>query len=107
MNIFYLNNDGNFQSSENSTVIKLEDMLQRLQTFTNEQSFNVANGIDYIGVFNKRSLLKPQIENIINQYTQYFQDITYLIENTSNNSISIALKVLLFSGDVAMRSFSV
>ena len=105
LNIFYMDNNGDFQSSENSTIIKVEDMLQRLQTFKGEQSFNAGNGIDYISVFNKRALLKPQIETITSQYAQYFQEIAYTIGEAINNSISISLRIVLFNGDVAMRTF--
>lgn len=82
-------------------------MLQRLQTFKQEQSFNADNGIDYIGVFNKRSLLKPQIETIINDYVEYFQQIDYVINEISNDSLSITLNVFLFNGDVATHTLVV
>lgn len=107
MNIFYLDNDGEYQSSTNSTIIKIEDMLQRIQTFQGEQSFNASNGIDYLSIFNKRALLKPQLESIIALFDKYFQEITYLITDTSNDTISISIRFTLFNGDIATRDFIV
>ena len=106
-NIFYLDNSNNFQITTNSTDIKIEDMLQRLQTFKGEQGFNATNGIDYIAIFNKQSFLNPQIEAIISQYQQYFQAIDYTIGNVINGTITINMTIVLFSGDVVARTIIV
>ncbi len=98
-NIWYVDSNGGFQSSENSSVISLYDMLQRLQTFKGEQSFNAQNGIDYFSVFNRQAFLKPQIEAIQNEYIQYFRDITneYVY---SRESITVNMRVTFNSGAV-------
>ena len=106
-NIVYLNNDGVFTYTNNSSLIKIEDMLQRLQTWKNEQSFNANNGVDYLGVFNKQSLLKPQLDSIISEYLSYFQTITYDVVQTSAEHVSIPMRITLLNGNVAMNTFVV
>ena len=106
-NIVYMNTDGDFLYSENSTVIKINEMLQRLQTWKNEVSFDANNGIDYLGVFNKQSLLKPQLDSIISEYLPYFQSITYEITQPLVEQLSIAMRITLLNGDVALNTFVV
>ena len=50
MSLYYLNNDNEWASTDNSTIIKVEEMLQRMQTWRSERAFNVNDGVDYLGV---------------------------------------------------------
>ena len=103
MNIWYVDGNGEFQTTDNSTLIKLYDMLQRLQTFKGEQTFNVLNGVDYFSVFNRQSFLKPQIEAIEADYTQFFRDITndYVL---GNENVQVNIRVTLPSGSIQESS---
>jgi len=100
MNIWYLNNNNEFVSTSNSTLINLYDMLQRLQTFKGEQSFNALNGVDYFSVFNRQSFLKPQIETIEKDYSRYFRDIENVFI-ASQESIRTDIRVTLLDGSTA------
>jgi hypothetical protein len=105
--IWYEDNSGVFQSTTNSTVIKIEDMLQRLQTFKGEQAFNANNGIDYVAVFNKQAFLSPQIDAIISEYQPYFQSITYTYTLNADDTITVSLVIVTFAGDIETRDIIV
>lgn len=107
-NIWYLDNNGEFQSTEVSTYIQLEDMLQRMQTFKGEQSFNANNGVDYISVFNRKAFLTPQLNAIASLYNQYFRDITIVQIPTGNpDQIQENINVTLFSGEVQSQLITI
>ena len=97
--IWYLDNNGVFQSSENSTIIQLYDMLQRIQTFKGEQSFNASNGVDYLAVFNRQAFLKPQIEAIQADYTPYFNISNEII--TTQEKATVNMLVTFQNGQTA------
>ena len=107
MNNWYLDNDNLWKKTDNTIYIKIQNLLQRLQTFSGEQSFNFENGIDYISVFNKQSLLKPQLENIISEYSQYFKNVEYEVLNPTETTILVNLTITLFNDDVVNESFTV
>ena len=97
MSLYYLNNDNEWASTDNSTIIKVEEMLQRMQTWKSERAFNVNDGVDYLGVLSKRAFLKPQLETIAADYSNYFETT---IEDISSNGENIAVKlsIVLQSG---------
>ena len=101
--IWYLDNNSEFQSSDNSTIIQLYDMLQRIQTFKGEQSFNASNGVDYFAVFNRQAFLKPAIEAIQADYAPYFRSITNEYVN-SQESTTVNMQVVLPNGSVTNLS---
>ena len=103
MSIYFLNNENEWGSTDNSTMIKVEEMLQRMQTWRGEKSFNVNDGVDYMSVLNGQSLLKPQLEDIADQYAQYFNGITITVE-TSDENIVVKLRIVLKSGQAIART---
>jgi hypothetical protein len=79
-------------------------MLQIMQTFKGEQSFNANNGVDYLSVFNRQAFLKPQLDSIAAQFNQYFRDITITqITLANSQQIQENIEITLFSGSVENR----
>ncbi len=103
MSIYFLNNNNAWASTDNSAMIKVEEMLQRILTWRGEKSFDANDGIDYLSVLSKQALLVPQIEDISDQYTQFFD--TTVVNTTAINSESIAIKlqIVLKSGQAIAR----
>jgi hypothetical protein len=101
--IYFLNNENEWSSTDNSVMIKVEEMLQRMQTWRGEKSFNVNDGVDYLAVLNGQALLKPQLEDIADQYAQYFNSITIEVE-TGGENIAVKLRIVLKSGQVVART---
>lgn len=106
MSIYFLNNENGWSSTDNSTMIKVEEMLQRMQSWRGEKSFNVNDGVDYMSVLNGQALLKPQLEDIADQYAQYFNDITIEVEK-QNENIAVKLRIVLKSGQAVARTLYV
>lgn len=106
--IYFLNNENEWGSTDNSVMIKVEEMLQRMQTWRGEKSFNVNDGVDYIAVLNGQALLKPQLEDIADQYAQYFNSITIVVRimDTPSNGKNIAsdVQIVLKSGQAVART---
>lgn len=101
--IYFLNNENEWSSTDNSIMIKVEEMLQRMQTWKGEKSFNVNDGVDYLAVLNGQALLKPQLEDIADQYSQYFNSITIEVE-TGGENIAVKLRIVLKSGQAVART---
>ena len=103
MSIYFLNNENEWSSTDNSAMIKVEEMLQRMQTWRGEKSFNVNDGVDYMAVLNGQALLKPQLEDIADQYSQYFNSISIEVEKGGEN-IAVKLQIVLKSGQSVART---
>ena len=103
MSIYFLNNENEWSSTDNSTMIKVEEMLQRMQTWKGEKSFNVNDGVDYMAVLNGQALLQPQLEDIADQYSQYFNSVTIEVESGGEN-IAVKLRIVLKSGQAVART---
>jgi hypothetical protein len=102
--IYFLNNENQWTSTDNSVMIKVEEMFQRILTWRGEKSFDASDGVDYLSVLNKQAFLKPQVEDITDQYAQYF-DVE--IEDTSvsgSDVIAIKITVILKSGQTIART---
>lgn len=92
MSIFYLNNANEWETSDNSTIMKLQEMLQRLQTFQGEKPFFTNDGIDYLGVFNGQVILELAIDEIVSEYLQFFENINYeIVEDKGTVSIKMMI----------------
>lgn len=104
MSIYFLNNDNEWAATDNSAMIKVEEMIQRMLTWRGEKSFDATDGVDYLAVLNKQALLKPQLEDIADLYAQYF-DVT-IVDATSRNAenIAIQLQIVLKSGQAIART---
>ena len=103
MSIYFLNNENEWSSTDNSAMIQVEEMLQRMQTWRGEKSFNVNDGVDYMAVLNGQALLKPQLEDIADQYSQYFNSISIEVEEGGEN-IAVKLQIVLKSGQSVART---
>lgn len=101
--IFYLDNNNKWKVSNNSTVSRVEDFFQRIQTFKYEQPFNQNNGIDYIAVFNNQADIESQLDEIIQEFKPYFQDITYNEPEQTGERLNIKMNIILKSGETISR----
>lgn len=99
MSIYYLDNDNEWASTDNSTLMKVEEMLQVMQTWKNEREFSVNSGVDYKSVLAKQAMLKPQLEAISENYASYFSTIIDTITYNGEN-IEVPLRIVLKSGVV-------
>lgn len=100
MSIYYLNNNNQWASTSNSTLMKVEEMLQRMQTWKTERDFNANDGVDYLGVLAKQAFLKPQLEAIAADYAVYYDTIIEDITSNGEN-IEVKLSIVLQSGVIA------
>lgn len=105
MSIYYLANNNTWESTDNSTLMKIEEMLQRMQTWKNERPFNANDGVDYLGVLAKTSFLKPQLEAIAADYAVFF-DTTIEDISANGENIAVKLSIVLQSG-VLVRTITV
>lgn len=105
MSIYYLDNNNAWASTSNSTLMKVEEMLQRMQTWKSERDFNANDGIDYLNVLAKRAFIKPQIEAIAADYSVYFDTIIDDVFSNGEN-IEVKLSIVLQSGVIA-RSITI
>ena len=106
MSIYYLDNDNEWASTNNSSLIKVEEMLQRMQTWKGEKSFNANDGVNYLGVLNRQDFLKPQLENIAADYSIYFDTTIQSVEIIDEN-IAVELLIVLKSGQAIARTLEV
>lgn len=100
MSIYYLTNASEWASTDNSTLMKVEEMLQRMQTWRNEREFSATDGVDYLAVFSKQAFLIPQLEAIAEDYVQYFDTTIYEVTSLNEN-IEVKLRIMLQSGVLA------
>lgn len=105
MSIYYLDNLNAWASTDNSTLMKVEEMLQRMQTWKNERQFNAPDGVDYLAVLSRQTFLTPQLEAISSDYTQYFDTVIDSVESNGEN-IEVELRIMLQSGVIA-RSLTI
>lgn len=106
MSIYYLTNDNEWESTNNSSLIRVEEMLQRMQTWRGEKSFNANDGVDYLNVLNKQAFLKPQLEAIAADYAIYFETTITEI-TTDGENIAVKLRIVLKSGNAVARTLIV
>ena len=98
--IYYLTNANEWASTDNSTLMKVEEMLQRMQTWKNEREFAANDGPDYLAVFAKQAFLTPQLETIAEDYVQYFDTVVDTVTPIGEN-IEVQLRIMLQSGVLA------
>ena len=106
MSIYYLTNSNEWSSTDNSSLVRVEEMLQRMQTWKGEKSFNTNDGVNYLGVLNKQDFLKPQLEKIAADYVTYFSTTIESI-TTSGETIAVKLSIVLKSGTVIAETLVV
>lgn len=97
MSIYYLTNDNEWAAQANSTLMKVEEMLQRMQTWKGEREFGANDGVDYQGVLAKQAFLRPALEAIADDYAIYFETIIDSVTSNGEN-IEINLSIMLQSG---------
>ena len=102
--IWYLNDNAEWVSTDNSTAIKIEEMLQRLQSWKGEKSFDAGDGVDYLSIFNKTAFLIPQLETIAEQYADFFQSVTFTDYTATPETIAINISIVLLSGNTVSRN---
>lgn len=100
MSIYYLSNANTWESTDNSTLMKVEEMLQRMQTWKSERQFNANDGVDFLGVLAKTAFLKPQLELIAEDYAVFF-DTTVEDISSDGENIAVKLVIVLQSGVIA------
>jgi hypothetical protein len=101
---WYLDETGAWQSTTNSTLIKIEEMLQRFQTWKGEKPYDAADGVDYEAVLNKQEFLIPQLETISQEYASYFTSVTFNDVTSDKNTIEINVSIVLLTGNTLNRS---
>jgi hypothetical protein len=104
---WYLDETGTWKSTTNSTLMKIEEMLQRIQTWKGEKPYDADDGVDYEAVFNKQEFLIPQLETISQDYLSYFNSITFTDITTDKNTITINVSIILLTGNTLTRSIPI
>lgn len=96
--IWYLDNSGTPQSTNNSIEIIINELLQRILTWQGEKPFDASDGVDYEAVLNQQAFLKPQIEQIISDYNQYFTSVLVSDPIVNGDKVSINITIQLKNG---------
>lgn len=84
--LWVLTNDG-FVKITDPTEMKFNQCLQELALWVDENPMNITNGIDYKGVREQRVFLTSSIQNITNNYLNYFDTINISNPKTIDSRI--------------------
>lgn len=85
MGIFFLDENGEFQHTDNSVKIQVESFLQDISIWNGEQNFDIDNGVDWLGVLLGTVDPRIAITNIAQKYSSYFyvDNIEVSIDNNT------------------------
>lgn len=104
MTIWYITKDGEFKSTEDITLLKIEDFIQNLQIWRGEQSFNIANGVDWLSVLNENTDIKYEINNIAANYNDFFQVSDIIVSKDRNTKVlKVTLTLTLLNEDTKIN----
>jgi hypothetical protein len=85
-------------------MLKIEEMLQRFQTWKGEKPYDSEDGVDYEAVLNKQAFLIPQLDTIAQDYSEYFSTITFTNVTTDQTTLTINISIVLLTGNTLSRS---
>lgn len=89
MGLYFRDNDGNWDYTENDNYIKVYQCIQEILIWRGEVSFNILMGVDYEAIFNSTSFLTAQVEEIISKYNKFFKNISLKVTKISSSSFAV------------------
>lgn len=73
--------------------IKLFGLLAELHLYQRENPINYTAGVDYLGVLEGSTMLKPSVDNVCKKWQEYFPYIS--VGNTSQNEHTLSIPVVI------------
>lgn len=99
MDVFLIDTKGSFYPVEGEIGIRVADFIMRLQTLKGEQSFHADNGLGFEDIINGRSLLLIEVNNIAQDFTNYFDvEVKDAREDKENKVMSIDINMRIKNG---------
>lgn len=93
---YLIRENGNIEEFQGELNNAIVDFVSRLQTIKGEQSFNGNNGLDFLGIIEGRKLAELEINNIANNFTNYFSvKVLSTAKDYDKKVMSIALRLIL------------
>lgn len=93
---YLIRENGNIEEYQGELNNAIVDFISRLQTIKGEQSFNANNGLDFMGIVEGRKLAELEINNIANNFTNYFTtQILSTAKDYNKKVLKISLRLLL------------
>lgn len=100
MNSFLIREDGNIETYTGDINNSIVDFISRLQTIKGEQSFNADNGIDFLGIIEGRKLAELEINNIANNFSNYFTvKVVSTAKDYDKKVLNVSLRLILNNSD--------
>jgi hypothetical protein len=100
MNSFLIREDGTIETYTGDINNAIVDFVSRLQTIKGEQSFNGDNGIDFLGIIEGRKLAELEINNIANNFSNYFTvKVLSTAKDYDKKVLNVSLRLILNNSD--------
>ena len=100
MNSFLIREDGTIETYTGDINNAIVDFVSRLQTIKGEQSFNGDNGIDFLGIIEGRKLAELEINNIANNFSNYFTvKVVSTAKDYDKKVLNVSLRLILNNSD--------
>ena len=100
MNSFLIREDGTIETYTGDINNAIVDFVSRLQTIKGEQSFNGDNGIDFLGIIEGRKLAELEINNIANNFSNYFTvKVVSTAKDYEKKVLNVSLRLILNNSD--------
>lgn len=100
MNSFLIRENGNIETYTGDINNAIVDFVSRLQTIKGEQSFNGDNGIDFLGIIEGRKLAELEINNIANNFSNYFTvKVVSTAKDYEKKVLNVSLRLILNNSD--------
>lgn len=93
---YLIREDGKIEEYKGELNNAIVDFVSRLQTIKGEQSFNENNGLDFLGIIEGRKLAELEINNIANNFTNYFSvQVLSTAKDYDKKVMNVALRLIL------------
>lgn len=97
---YLIREDGKIEEYRGELNNAIVDFISRLQTIKGEQSFNANNGIDFLGIIEGRKLAELEINNIANDFTNFFTvQVLSTAKDYEKKVLKVDLRLLLNNSD--------
>ena len=97
---YLIREDGKIEEYEGELNNAIVDFISRLQTIKGEQSFHGNNGLDFLGIIEGRKLAELEINNIANNFTNYFTtQVVSTAKDYNKKVLNVVLRLLLNNSD--------
>lgn len=78
---------GDWEWTDHDVFIKIYQCLQECILWRGENPYDVTMGIDYESIFNSSAFLTSQLEEVLDKYRPFFQEIIQNVEKVGNKIV--------------------